>query len=384
MKPPVPSFRVLPMLKERRRELETCVYCPKLCRSACPVSNAEPREALTPWGKMSGSYFVANDRVEADASFALLPWACTGCRACAGACDHKNPVADTLTDARAAMFASGLAPAAAARVAKSFAERQSVVDALTKEATARHGLRDGTGVGILAGCTYLRKTPDVADDAIASAVALSSEPASLVSACCGASLAMAGDREGQRAALNALAAETRAMKLLLVGDPGCAHSIKTGAESLGVQLAPRVSLVIELAAEALERLSTSGATSSGMSATNAAPPFFHDPCHLGRGLGLYEPPRAILTRIAGAPPRELQDNREHATCSGGGGVLPLTMPETARDIAKARAAQADGAEIVTACAQSLRALRKAGARASDLHTFIARGLGVARRDRAPS
>jgi Fe-S oxidoreductase len=273
MKPPVPPFRVLPLLKERRRELETCVYCPKLCRSACPVSNAEPREALTPWGKMSGSYFVANDRVEAHASFTLLPWACTGCRACAGACDHKNPVADTLTDARAAMFASGLAPGAAVRVSKSFAEKQKTLDALTAEAKKRHDLGDGGSIGILAGCTYLRKTPDVADDAIASTIALSNERATLVSSCCGASLAMAGDREGQRAALKALAAETRALKRLVVADPGCAHAIKHGAETLGIEIAPRISLVIELAAESLEKLaSPSGAGATHASSASSSPP----------------------------------------------------------------------------------------------------------------
>ena len=53
----------LPMLEDRRGTLEKCVFCPKLCRTACPVSNAIPRETLTPWGKMSMSYFVAQGDV---------------------------------------------------------------------------------------------------------------------------------------------------------------------------------------------------------------------------------------------------------------------------------------------------------------------------------
>ena len=43
-------FRALPVLSSRERELELCAYCPKLCRAACPVSNAEPKETLIPWG----------------------------------------------------------------------------------------------------------------------------------------------------------------------------------------------------------------------------------------------------------------------------------------------------------------------------------------------
>ena len=52
-------LRRLPTLGARKDTLEKCVFCPKLCRSACPVSNAEPRETLTPWGKMSTAYFAA-------------------------------------------------------------------------------------------------------------------------------------------------------------------------------------------------------------------------------------------------------------------------------------------------------------------------------------
>jgi hypothetical protein len=51
------------MLETRRDELEKCVFCPKLSRSACPGSNAEPRETLTRWGKMSMAYFLANGDV---------------------------------------------------------------------------------------------------------------------------------------------------------------------------------------------------------------------------------------------------------------------------------------------------------------------------------
>ena len=78
----------LPQLEARRSELEKCVFCPKLCRTTCPVSNEEPRETLTPWGKMSMAYFSANGDVEATASFADPAWACTG--ACPSAARTKS------------------------------------------------------------------------------------------------------------------------------------------------------------------------------------------------------------------------------------------------------------------------------------------------------
>src|SRR5438552_11655851 len=95
-------LRRLPTLEARKAILEKCVFCPKLCRSACPVSNAEPRETITPWGKMSSAWYVASEAVAAEPAHAAPAWACTGCFACRESCDHKNDVAGTLLDARAA------------------------------------------------------------------------------------------------------------------------------------------------------------------------------------------------------------------------------------------------------------------------------------------
>ena len=379
--PATPKFRGLPLLRDRARELSLCVYCPKLCRSACPVSNAEPREALTPWGKMSSMFFVAEEHVESSPSFTSLAWACTGCEGCKNSCNHRNPVAETLTDARANIFALGKAPPEAVRTARAFGARKAEIARRVAQAKARHGLPDGAEIGIIAGCTYIRRVPDVADAVIRSAVALTdpanggashSTHATLVTSCCGGSLAMAGDREGQREELRALAHETRTMRLLVVGDPGCAYAIKKDAAALGIIITPKIVTLVELAAMHVDRLAR----------IPGEIPVFHDPCHLGRGLGLVSEPRSILTRLFGAPPHEMPKNRENTSCSGGGGLLPLTMPDVSRAIAKERAEGAGGHTLVTACAQSLRSFRNAGNKAEDLATLIARGLDAGDASRA--
>src|SRR3954447_26234403 len=117
----------LPQLEARKTELERCVFCPKLCRTACPVSNAEPRETLTPWGKMSMAYFVANESVALAPSFADPAWACTGCFGCREHCDHKNDVTGTLLETRSALVESGVAPASAKRVIDRFSEDSAVL-----------------------------------------------------------------------------------------------------------------------------------------------------------------------------------------------------------------------------------------------------------------
>lgn len=105
-RPGVRPMRALPMLEARRSVLEKCVFCPKLCRSACPVSNAEPRETITPWGKMTHSWLVAHGDVAIDPSHAAPAWACSGCYRCREWCDHRNPVVPTLFESRDALMRS--------------------------------------------------------------------------------------------------------------------------------------------------------------------------------------------------------------------------------------------------------------------------------------
>jgi Fe-S oxidoreductase len=339
-------MRRLPTLEARRRELETCVYCPKLCRSACPVSNAEPRETLIPWGKMSTAFFAARGDVALEESFAAPAWACAGCYACREACDHKNDVAGTLLAARAAFVGRGLGPAAAKRTIARFeahrAETARAVDSL--------GTRT-SGVALLVGCTYARRLPEVARDAVAAAERLVGGVA-LERECCGLPLLLAGDARAFAAHMARFAGRE-----IVAVDPGCAGALRAAGA--------RVTLLVEAAAARLADLREG----DGARAVR-----WHDPCQLGRGLGVYDAPRAVLTRALGRAPLEFAMRRERAECSGGGGLLPLTMPETSHAIAQKRVADAGGAEIVTACASSLLRFRKAGATATDIVTVIAGAL----------
>ncbi len=75
---------------------------------------------------------------------------------------------------------------------------------------------------------------------------------------------------------------------------------------------------------------------------------YHDACHLGRGCGVYEEPRAILRAIPGVELVEMERNRRWSWCCGGGGGVPEAYPELAKWNAedRMREAKESGADIM--------------------------------------
>jgi Fe-S oxidoreductase len=347
---------LLPLLEPHRDALEKCVYCPKLSRAACPVSNVEASETVTPWGKMSLTYFAGRGDIALTAETAETSWACSACYGCRERCDHRNPVADVLIDQRAEMFAQGLAPEAATRIAAAYSAREqthrAAVDNLDA-APSRNAKR-----GLLIGCSYVRHAQPTAEAAIRLARRWLGDEVHILQRCCGLPLRYAGDRHGFDRAARAFVSGLGDTHEIAVADPGCAHTLlnEYGARLKGRSVRPLVDVAIanihDITALAIEGRALR----------------YHDPCQLGRGLGRYEEPRALLARITGQAPAEFQRHRESAECSGGGGLLSVTRPTTAEQMADARLAEHRGAKdamLVTGCGESLRRFRSRGQPVSD-------------------
>ncbi len=115
---------------------------------------------------------------------------------------------------------------------------------------------------------------------------------------------------------------------------------------------------------------------------------WHDPCHMGRAGGIYEPPREVLRAIPGLELVEMEHNRECAHCCGS--VLTLVEnPDTGKVIGdvRLREAEATGAQAVIAscpcCEVQLRVTAQKTGRdlpVIDLAHLAARALGIEMQD----
>lgn len=78
---------------------------------------------------------------------------------------------------------------------------------------------------------------------------------------------------------------------------------------------------------------------------------YHDSCHLGRGLKLYEKPRNIIKKT-GLRIKEMDLNREKSYCCGAGGGVKTNNPELSNRIAGDRISQIKKTEakiLLSAC-----------------------------------
>jgi len=63
---------------------------------------------------------------------------------------------------------------------------------------------------------------------------------------------------------------------------------------------------------------------------------YHDPCHLGRHVGVFEPPRSVINAIPGLNLKEMDRIKAHQRCCGAGGGVKAGLPDLALKIAETR------------------------------------------------
>jgi Fe-S oxidoreductase len=121
-------------------------------------------------------------------------------------------------------------------------------------------------------------------------------------------------------------------------------------------------------AELLEELIDSGNLS--LQSTEDTIYAWHDPCHLGRHMGVYDAPRNVMDKTA-IDYIEMEPNRENAWCCGAGGGARAAYSEWSLDTAKKRISQVSGTKnIVTACPFCVRNLRDASSDDYDVVDII--------------
>ena len=161
--------------------------------------------------------------------------------------------------------------------------------------------------------------------------------------CCGHDLLWEGNEGGFRALaeLNADLIRQSGAKRIVTACPECARALKADYPAHGVKLDVEILHLAELLANS--------ATRDAPKAQHATRVTFHDPCRLGRYMGVYDAPRQVIEGL-GLELVEMPRHRENALCCGTNGWTHCGAANRNIQADRLREAQATGAEVlVTAC-----------------------------------
>lgn len=349
--------------------LSHCTFCPRLCSHTCPVSLTSGRETLTPQAKMSryGALRDGSAIPPGTSSASVDPlYGCTGCGACTTACLHEVEPAQALFRGRSEaqrVFAGHPAlldlperhrqrAQAAARSCKSdealigrFAVPGEV--ALLPSCLPRGDAQDGPAAEARSMMRVVDRLREVQPSLPNIGVAVIPSPGG----CAGYPLYAGGFVESFKMYAEQFARSIEAYSTLAVSCSACTWLLRTQYREHGVPLRPQIVHTSELLAPFAAALPV-------VAEKRLPAATYQDPCHLGRRLDCYEPPRQLLRRaVALLSEFPTHHGAPEARCCGAGGLLPTTNPELAAEIARERLADlsAEGPVIsgCPACAHHL-------------------------------
>ena len=163
--------------------------------------------------------------------------------------------------------------------------------------------------------------------------------------CCGSPLLRTGQRKSAKDLVkhNVGAIDASGSKKVIFSCAGCYKTFKKDYPSiLGRELGFDVLHTTEYFSELVEegKLKLRGKGQRILT--------YHDPCHMGRGVGLYDHPRKLLTSLGGSKFIEMKRNREDAWCCGAGSGVKSAFSDFAVWAAteRLREAKAAGASIL--------------------------------------
>jgi Fe-S oxidoreductase len=140
-------------------------------------------------------------------------------------------------------------------------------------------------------------------------------------------------------------------KRVITSCSGCYRTLKRDYPKIGVAYGFEVLHTVHLLEELLKENKISLKSSDDVSYS------WHDPCHLGRHMNVYDTPRNVM-QMAGIDYLEMKQNRENAWCCGAGGGARAAYSDWSLVTAKKRIDQVEGTtNIVTACPFCVKNLR---------------------------
>ncbi|MEM2933876.1 MAG: FAD-binding and (Fe-S)-binding domain-containing protein [Methanocellales archaeon] len=300
-----------------------CTNC-GYCRNVCSEFNAIHWESSTPRGKLNFLREYFNGKLNLDERIADLFFVCTTCEQCNQICQALLPLNEYWDlAARPAIWKEGYNPSFLFQGLVENILKYYNTAGIPPEERARWMPLDARysnsgEIGYWAGCLSSFNTKNIAENAIRILNMADIEPVYLAADewCCGAPAMLIGRiTEIMRIVEhNIKMMNERGIKKMIVSCPGCwltlAHYYPIFAKKLNLNYNVEIEHITQTFDSLIKRGKIEPKKKIDCKVT------YHDPCHIGRAGGIFEPPRNILLSIPGLELVEMKRNRENAACCG--------------------------------------------------------------------
>lgn len=340
--------------EEHAKVLDGCRFC-GMCTHACTVVNATHNDANSARGKGRLLYALHTGMLEFTPRVVELLYQDTNCKLCQAWCVPRLDPGAALRAARFDVVAQGKAPPPALAVSRSVAEYGNPFGEPSPSQIhldrAAVGKKGAEVLYFLDSHTAYQE-PQVVQATWHVLQYIGIEPAllpDLVDA--GEVLLELGflEQARQQAEKTLKALRESGAEVILFSSADAYHMVaREYPETLGLSTQGLI----------LRHISEFLAESIGMGRLRPKPldarVTYHDPCRLGRGMEVYDAPRAVLSAIPGLTLTEPPWTRDRAMCCGGGGGMSFTNPDITAEAARQAAHMLNLSRpqfVVTGCAR---------------------------------
>lgn len=357
----------IPELKRFDAEIEpwVCTQC-GFCRSVCPVFEQIPWESASPRGKL---YYIKQllkkGSADIDPDFIKRIFQCTLCVRCQEGCQTNIDMMGLWQAVRAELGNRGLLPKSIETMAKTVTEHHNLFAiANTKRNIWALGMEDRIApkmnkpakVAYFIGCVASftgrisgipAATIDILDASDIDYTILGPDEW-----CCGNPFFFIGGHEAatETAWQNINKLKELGVEQIITNCAGCYRAFTHEYPRIFGENMKDMGFEILHFSQLLSRLIDEGKLK--FNNPQEITVTYHDPCEIGRHLGIYDEPRHVLKSLPGVELVEMSNNRENAECCGGGGLLKAVDEGTAEAIAGKRLDQAlkTGADaVISSC-----------------------------------